>query len=137
MVKYAFDIMFCECFVNKALKSMREMRKMHLQFQKCQLSIRSWCNAKAFSSMKTCNSSLLPFRLHGSYEAIEQGQTMDALVDLTGGLAQRYEIQGKDPNLYRQIMRASASKAFITCSKKVFTLSAFKGLLLNSISYFP
>ncbi|XP_052247024.1 calpain-B-like isoform X2 [Dreissena polymorpha] len=57
-------------------------------------------------------------KLHGSYEAIEQGQTMDALVDLTGGLAQRYEIQGKDPNLYRQIMRASASKAFITCSKK-------------------
>lgn len=59
------------------------------------------------------------FRLHGSYEAIDGGQTMDALVDLTGGLAERYEIETKDPNLYRQILRASKSEAFITCSRKV------------------
>ena len=59
------------------------------------------------------------FRLHGSYEALDGGQTMDALVDLTGGLAERYEIEHKDPNLYRQIMRASKSDAFITCSRKV------------------
>ncbi|XP_060560457.1 calpain-A-like [Ruditapes philippinarum] len=57
-------------------------------------------------------------KLHGSYEAIDGGQTMDALVDLTGGLAERYEIETKDPNLYRQILRASKSEAFITCSRK-------------------
>lgn len=59
------------------------------------------------------------FRLHGSYEALDGGQTMDALVDLTGGLAERYEIENKDPNLYRQILRASKTDAFITCSRKV------------------
>lgn len=58
-------------------------------------------------------------RLHGSYEAIEGGQTMDALVDLTGGLAERHAIQNKDPQLYRLIERARSSGAFITCSRKV------------------
>lgn len=59
------------------------------------------------------------YRLHGSYEAIEGGQTMDALVDLTGGLAERHIIQNKDPQLYRIIERARSSGAFITCSRKV------------------
>ena len=54
---------------------------------------------------------------------------MDALVDLTGGLAERYEIEPKDPNLYRQILRANKSEAFITCSRKVTKLS--KCLHLN------
>ncbi|CAG2197720.1 CAPNN [Mytilus edulis] len=57
-------------------------------------------------------------KLHGSYEAIEGGQTMDALVDLTGGLAERHIIQNKDPQLYRIIERARSSGAFITCSRK-------------------
>jgi len=50
---------------------------------------------------------------------------MDALVDLTGGLAERYEIENKDPNLYRQILRASRSEAFITCSRKVLFWDGF------------
>ena len=62
---------------------------------------------------------ILFYRLHGSYEAIEGGQTMDALVDLTGGLAERHIIQNKDPQLYRLIERARSSGAFITCSRKV------------------
>lgn len=57
-------------------------------------------------------------KLHGSYEAIEGGQTMDALVDLTGGLAERHLIQNKDPHLYRLIERARSSGAFIACSRK-------------------
>ncbi len=59
------------------------------------------------------------YRLHGSYEAIEGGQTMDALVDLTGGLAERYELKGADPNMYRHLRRAHKSRAFIACSRKV------------------
>ncbi|XP_052797971.1 calpain-A-like [Mya arenaria] len=57
-------------------------------------------------------------KLNGSYEAIDGGQTMDALVDMTGGLAERFEIEKRDLNLYRQILRASKSEAFITCSRK-------------------
>ena len=59
------------------------------------------------------------YRLHGSYEAIEGGQTMDALVDLTGGLAERYELKGADPSMYRHLHRAHKSGAFIVCSRKV------------------
>ncbi|XP_005105403.1 calpain-A [Aplysia californica] len=57
-------------------------------------------------------------KLHGSYEALEGGITMDALVDLTGGLAERYELTEYDPSLYKLILRAHKSGAFIACSRK-------------------
>ncbi|XP_067932406.1 calpain-A-like [Watersipora subatra] len=57
-------------------------------------------------------------KLHGSYEAIEGGQTMDALVDLTGGLAERYEIKGVDPSFYKHILSANKAGSFIACSRK-------------------
>ncbi|KAF6041126.1 hypothetical protein EB796_000562 [Bugula neritina] len=57
-------------------------------------------------------------KLHGSYEAIEGGQTMDALVDLTGGLAERCEIKGVDPALYKRILSANKAGSFIACSRK-------------------
>ncbi|XP_071111005.1 calpain-A-like [Haliotis cracherodii] len=57
-------------------------------------------------------------KVHGSYEALEGGQTMDALVDLTGGLAERYELEDYNPNMFRQILRAHKTGAFIACSKK-------------------
>ena len=44
---------------------------------------------------------------------------MDALVDLTGGLAERYELKGADPNMYRHLLRAHKAGAFIACSRKV------------------
>ena len=44
---------------------------------------------------------------------------MDALVDLTGGLAERYELKGADPSMYRHLHRAHKSGAFIVCSRKV------------------
>ena len=44
---------------------------------------------------------------------------MDALVDLTGGLAERYELKGADPNMYRHLLRAHKSGAFVACSRKV------------------
>ena len=32
-------------------------------------------------------------KLHGSYEGIEGGMPIEAMVDLTGGLAERYELK--------------------------------------------
>ncbi len=59
-------------------------------------------------------------KLHGSYEAIEGGMPIEAMVDLTGGLAERYEL--KEPSmhktLYRYLRRSFAAQAFITCSRK-------------------
>ena len=53
---------------------------------------------------------------------------MDALVDLTGGLAERYELKGADPNMYRHLRRAHKSGAFIACSRKVGTDGCKKGV---------
>ncbi len=42
-------------------------------------------------------------KLHGSYEAIEGGMPIEAMVDMTGGLAERYELRHPDQvrTLYR------------------------------------
>ncbi|CAH1801821.1 unnamed protein product [Owenia fusiformis] len=58
-------------------------------------------------------------KLHGSYEAIEGGQSMDALVDLTGGLGEIYDIYNNPDNkLYQKFRRAQKAGSFIACSKK-------------------
>ncbi|XP_054709052.1 calpain-B-like [Uloborus diversus] len=57
-------------------------------------------------------------KLHGSYEALEGGQSMDALVDLTGGLAEMYVLETAPPHLYHYLLQASSNGAFITCSRK-------------------
>ena len=46
---------------------------------------------------------------------------MDALVDLTGGLAERYEVKCADPNMYRYLLRAHKAGSFVACSRKVCT----------------
>ncbi|XP_064097877.1 calpain-A-like isoform X1 [Macrobrachium nipponense] len=59
-------------------------------------------------------------KLHGSYEAMEGGQSMDAMVDLTGGLAERYDMEDtEDKNqLYKLLLKSSQNGAFITSSRK-------------------
>ncbi|XP_064460054.1 calpain-B-like [Ornithodoros turicata] len=57
-------------------------------------------------------------KLHGSYEALEGGQAMDAMVDLTSGLAERYDLQDSPPHLFSFLLQASQHSAFITCSRK-------------------
>ncbi|XP_076473056.1 calpain-B-like [Babylonia areolata] len=57
-------------------------------------------------------------KLHGSYEGIEGGTTMDAMVDLTGGLAERYSVTEYDPSVYQRISQAHKSGAFVTCAKE-------------------
>ena len=42
-------------------------------------------------------------KLHGSYEAIEGGMPIEAMVDMTGGLAERYEL--KDPAMHKTLYR--------------------------------
>lgn len=65
---------------------------------------------------------MFDFRLHGCYESIEGGQSMDALVDLTSGLAERYDLEdyiSDSRKLYGYLFRASMFGALITCSRKV------------------
>lgn len=44
---------------------------------------------------------------------------MDALVDLTGGIAERYELGDPHKQLFTKIQKAVNTGALITCSKKV------------------
>lgn len=44
-------------------------------------------------------------RLYGSYEALIRGHTIDALVDLTGGVAVKYELRKPHSNLSVQMRK--------------------------------
>ncbi|MCL4130364.1 UNVERIFIED_CONTAM: hypothetical protein GTU68_000654 [Idotea baltica] len=59
-------------------------------------------------------------KLHGSYQALGGGQSMDAMVDLTGGIAERYDLsESPEKNkVYKHIAKASRNGAFITSSRK-------------------
>ena len=85
------------------------------------------CFPKNVSELKpvcfeTLADSVCVFRLHGSYAGLDGGQTMDAMVDLTGGLTERYDL---GPDMYRLITRAHKSGAFIACSKRVLRSVSF------------
>ncbi|XP_070572374.1 calpain clp-1-like [Ptychodera flava] len=57
-------------------------------------------------------------KLHGLYEGLAGGQASDALVDMTGGLTERHDLQDPPTNLYQQLVRNARLGSFITCSKK-------------------
>ncbi|XP_045104978.1 calpain-9-like [Portunus trituberculatus] len=60
------------------------------------------------------------YRLHGSYEALEGGQSMDAMVDLTGGLAERFDLEDTpDKRRFFKLLMTASRGAFITASRKV------------------
>lgn len=42
------------------------------------------------------------FRVHGSYEQLWAGQVADALVDLTGGIAERWTLKGPGKNVEKE-----------------------------------
>ena len=54
-------------------------------------------------------------KLHGSYEGIEGGMPIEAMVDLTGGLAERYELKNKQMHrtLYKYLRKSFASQVVI------------------------
>jgi hypothetical protein len=57
-------------------------------------------------------------KLHGSYDALRGGTTCEAMVDLTGGLTEFFDIQTADapPNLYAIIKKAFERGSLIGCS---------------------
>ena len=60
-------------------------------------------------------------RLYGDYESLSQGYTADALVDFTGGVAEKlflpdinFQVENTRTQLFRDVMAASENKALIT-----------------------
>ena len=44
--------------------------------------------------------SYLPFRLHGSYEALKYGTLLDGIADLTGGISESITLKTNEINNY-------------------------------------
>ena len=66
-------------------------------------------------------------KLHGSYEAIEGGMPIEAMVDLTGGLAERYELkdQRMHKTLYKYLRKSFAAQVNRKLSKTYFPKGYF------------
>nr|XP_054774487.1 calpain-B-like [Lytechinus pictus] len=61
-------------------------------------------------------------KLHGSYSGLSGGMAADAFVDLTGGLAEVYDLTTDDPDeVYGILYRGTRSGAFMCCSRKFET----------------
>ncbi|XP_040582938.1 calpain-A-like [Lepeophtheirus salmonis] len=58
-------------------------------------------------------------KMYGSYEAIEGGMPLEAMIDLTGGIAERYELKRDNiDQIYKYLRRSFVHQSFITCSRK-------------------
>jgi calpain-5 len=73
--------------------------------------------------MLACRLKCPRFRLNGCYEALEGGNATDALVDLTGGIAELFEIDkfrnNESSRLFQFMLKAHRDDAFMTCSVHV------------------
>ncbi|KAM7540470.1 hypothetical protein Aperf_G00000041004 [Anoplocephala perfoliata] len=56
-------------------------------------------------------------KLFGSYETLRGGSTIEALEDFTGGLAETYDLRGKEPKDFSQILdKCFARQTLMSCS---------------------
>lgn len=56
-------------------------------------------------------------KLYGSYDAIEGGVPSEAMVDFTGGVAERFQIRLASQNIFKILMKANERGSLITTSK--------------------
>lgn len=74
-------------------------------------------------------------KLHGSYDALRGGTTCEAMVDLTGGLTEFFDIQTAEspPNLYAIIKKAFERGSLIGCSIEALDESQRENELPNGL----
>ena len=74
-------------------------------------------------------------KLHGSYDALRGGTTCEAMVDLTGGLTEFFDIQTEEspPNLYTLIKKAFERGSLIGCSIEALDESQRENELPNGL----
>ncbi len=69
-------------------------------------------------------------KLHGSYEAIEGGMPIEAMVDLTGGLAERYEL--KNPAMLKTLYKYGTRSVSVICDDdRIYSYLDISGDLLH------
>lgn len=74
-------------------------------------------------------------KLHGSYDALRGGTTCEAMVDLTGGLTEFFDIQTNEapPNLFAIIKKAFERGSLIGCSIEALDESQRENELPNGL----
>ena len=79
-------------------------------------------------------------KLHGCYEAIEGGMPIESMVDLTGGLAERYELN--DPKMHPTLYKYDIALQFnqmlfhyLRNLKKEFSCDVTKYITFHTISF--
>ena len=55
-------------------------------------------------------------RLHGSYEALKGGNTLDAMEDFTGGLTEFFELSEAPKELFKIMRKAPKRGSLMGCS---------------------
>lgn len=55
-------------------------------------------------------------RLHGSYEALKGGNTLDAMEDFTGGLTEFFELSEAPKELFKIMKKALQRGSLMGCS---------------------
>lgn len=95
----------------------------------------SWLPQPLLMAVLICNVresiTLMPFRLNGCYEALEGGNTAEALIDFTGGVSEPLSLDREALRLHSDQRRAlfqtltkvHECKSLITCSIRVGLLS--------------
>ena len=61
-------------------------------------------------------ANCLSSRLHGCYEALSGGCTIEGFEDFTGGIAETYQLDKAPPHLFKVIQRALALGSLLGCS---------------------
>ncbi|XP_069668699.1 calpain-B-like isoform X3 [Periplaneta americana] len=55
-------------------------------------------------------------KLHGSYEALEGGTTSEAMVDLTGGVSEMFDLHAGQRDVYKILLKAYERSSLLSCN---------------------
>lgn len=70
----------------------------------------------SFPEARDINLLSVPFRLHGSYEALKYGTLLDGLSDLTGGITESIAIRQDPTACGRALAKLLDMTSLITCT---------------------
>lgn len=81
------------------------------EFRHCKNTKRVYQSVSTLTEMTD-----LSLRLHGSYEALKGGNTLEAMEDFTGGVTEFFELSEAPKELYKIMKKALERGSLMGCS---------------------